>query len=136
MLFLNIMKQDLKNLFIFFGICVISYLIFVNLPFKEGMTTDSSGNTISNGLAGNAAAYAATIKAESIKLQDMLLISKYRKDYENVILNLEDLISNMMLQTALSVNTSSPEQALTKLNNLYQSKNALNDVMAFVDKTS
>ena len=136
MLFLYIMKQDLKNLFIFFGICVISYLIFVNLPFKEGMTTDSSGNTISNGLAGNAAAYAATIKAESIKLQDMLLISKYRKDYENVILNLEDLISNMMLQTALSVNTSSPEQALTKLNNLYQSKNALNDVMAFVDKTS
>jgi hypothetical protein len=130
------MKQDLKNLFIFFGICIISYLIFVNLPFKEGMTTDSSGNTISNGLAGNAAAYAATIKAESIKLQDMLLISKYRKDYENVILNLEDLISNMMLQTALNVNTSNPEQALTKLNNLYQSKNALNDVMAFVDKTS
>jgi hypothetical protein len=130
------MKQDLKNLFIFFGICILSYLIFVNLSFKEGMTTDSSGNTISNGLAGNAAAYAATIKAETIKLQDMLLVSKYRKDYENTILNLEDLISNMMLQTSLNVNTSNPEQALTKLNNLYQSKNALNDVMKFVDKTS
>jgi len=130
------MKQDLKNLFIFFGICILSYLIFVNLSFKEGMTTDSSGNTISNGLAGNAAAYAATIKAETIKLQDMLLVSKYRKDYENTILNLEDLISNMMLQTSLNVNTSNTEQALTKLNNLYQSKNALNNVMAFVDKTS
>jgi hypothetical protein len=130
------MKQDLKNLFIFFGICILSYLIFVNLSFKEGMTTDSSGNAISNGLAGNSAAYAATIKAETIKLQDMLLVSKYRKDYENTILNLEDLISNMMLQTSLNVNTSNPEQALTKLNNLYQSKNALNDVMKFVDKTS
>jgi hypothetical protein len=41
-----------------------------------------------------------------------------------------------MLQTSLNVNTSNPEQALTKLNNLYQSKNALNDVMKFVDKTS
>jgi hypothetical protein len=130
------MKQDLKNLFIFIGICVVSYLIFVNLPFKEGMTTDSSGNTVSNGLAGNAAAYAATIKAETIKLQDMLLISKYRKDYENSILNLEDLVSNMMLQTALNVNVANPEQALTKLNALHQSKNALNDIMAFVDKTS
>ena len=130
------MKQDLKNLFIFIGICVVSYLIFVNLQFKEGMTTDSSGNTVSNGLAGNAAAYAATIKAETIKLQDMLLISKYRKDYENSILNLEDLVSNMMLQTALNVNVANPEQALTKLNALHQSKNALNDIMAFVDRTS
>jgi hypothetical protein len=100
------------------------------------MTTDASGNAVSNGLAGNSPAYGATIKAETIKLQDMLLISKYRKDYENAILNLEDLISNMMLQTVLNVNTSNPEQALTKLNNLYQSKNALNNVMAFVDKTS
>jgi hypothetical protein len=130
------MKQDLKVLFIFFGICVVAYLIFVNLPFKEGMTTDVSGNsTSSGGLAGNAKAYGATIKSETIKLQDMLLISKYRKDYENAILNLEDLISNMMLQTVLNVNKSSPEQALTKLNNLYQSKTALNDVMAFVDKS-
>jgi len=129
------MKQDLKILFIFFTICVIAYLIFINLPFKEGMTTDASGNTITNGLAGNAQAYGATIKAETIKLQDMLLISKYRKDYENVILNLEDLISNMMLQTVLNTNTSNPEQALTKLNSLHQSKIALNEVMSFVDKS-
>ena len=130
------MKQDLINLFIFFGICIMAYLIFANLSYKEGMTTDASGNAVSNGLAGNAQAYGATIKSETIKLQDMLLVSKYRKDYENAILNLEDLISNMMLQTVLNVNTTNPEQALTKLNNLHQSKLALNDVMSFVDKTT
>ena len=101
--------------------------------------TDASGNSVSapeNGVAGNAASYGATLKAETIKQQDMYLISKYRTDYETVILNLDDLVNNLMLGTSLSVNPSKPHEALSKLAELNQAKTALNNVMKFIDKTS
>ena len=100
--------------------------------------TDASGNTIvastqSNGISGNAASYAASLKASTIKLQDTFLISKYRADYESSILNFDDLISNLMLKTALTVNQENPDEAVEKLAKMQQAKVALNSVMKFVD---
>lgn len=131
------MKNELMYLFIFLGISFLLYIIFRNFKIKEGMTTDASGNNIQNtGIAGNAAGYGAKIKAETIKLQDMLLISKYRSDYETVILNLDDLINNIMLQTALSIDKDKPQEAILKLSQMGQAKTALNSVMKFVDASS
>lgn len=134
------MKQELMNLFLFIFICFIIYLIFRNFNFnnkfiKEGMM-DASGNTIAtpeNGIAGNSANYGAEIKAANIKLQDTFLISKYRTDYETVILNLDDFLNNLMLKTALSIDTDKPEESLLKLSNMNQAKVALNSVMKFID---
>jgi hypothetical protein len=61
------------------------------------------------------------------------LISKYRKDYENIILNLDDFINNLMLKTALTVDKNTPQPTLSKLSELNQAKVALNNVMKFVD---
>jgi len=132
------MKKELMNLFLFIGICFLAYLLFKNFNFsyKEGMTSNSTDNTTSsssNGIAGNAAAYGATVKAANVKLQDTFLITKYRSDYENAILNLDDLLNNLMLQTALNVDTNNPENSITKLANMNQAKTALNSVMKFVD---
>ena len=133
------MKKELMNLFLFIGICLAIYLLFRNFNFsgfKEGMT-DASGNQITpppNGVAGNAASYGATIKAGNIKLQDQFLISKYRSDYETVILNLDDLVNNLMLQTALSVDQDKPQESIKKLADLNQARAALNNVMKYVDK--
>jgi hypothetical protein len=134
------MKKELQNLFLFIGICLFLYLIFRNFNFnfrnREGMTTDASGNIVDpsgNGIAGNASTYGATIKAVSIKFQDTFLISKYRSDYETVILNLDDLVNNLMLNTALSIDANNPDKAIEKLANLQQAKMALNNVMKFVD---
>ena len=60
-------------------------------------TSTTSTTTASNGVAGNAAAYAAQIKSQAIKIEDQLLITKYRTDYENVILNLDELINDLIL---------------------------------------
>lgn len=129
------------NLFLFIGICFVVYLLYTNLNFnintREGMTDASGTNNVAtsnNGIAGNAAAYGATVKAENIKLQDTFLISKYRTDYETAILNLDDLINSLMLKTALSVDIKNPEVAITKLGEMNQAKLALNNVMKFVDK--
>ena len=135
------MKRELMNLFLFIGICLVVYLLFRNFNYNtqysliEGMT-DASGNDVSptsNGIAGNAAAYGAQIKAATIKLQDTFLITKYRSDYETVILNLDDFINNLMLKNALSFDKENTGASLTKLAELGQAKLALNGVMKFVD---
>jgi len=131
----------LYNSVIFISICVLIYFVFSNIGFKEGMETKSSNSTTSetssttSGVAGGAAAYAANIKAQAIKLQDTTLISKYRTDYENVIINLDDLVNNIMLQITLNIDQSKPETGLEKLAQLNQAKAALNNVMKFIDKT-
>jgi hypothetical protein len=136
----------ITNLLIFIGICIFSYVIFRNLntnssSYVEGMTTTTAASgtpappttSLTNGVAGNAAAYAAQLKSAVIKSQDELLISKYRSDYENSILNLDDYLNNIMLQTALSVNQNNPQASISKLAEMQQAKIALNSIMKFVD---
>ena len=130
------MKSELMNLFLFIGICFVLYLLFKNFNFsgiKEGMT-DASVTPPPNGVAGNAASYGATIKAENIKLQDTFLITKYRTDYETAILNLDDLLNSLMLKTALSIDAKKPADGIKQLAEMNQAKSALNSVMKFVDK--
>jgi len=123
------------NLTIFIAICLMGYLLFSNFTFKEGLENANSLGSSTNGIAGSAAGYGANIKARTIKSQDELLISKYRKDYETVILNLDDFVNNLMLKTTLEIDTDKPYEGLKKLSELNQSKNALNSVMKFVDKS-
>lgn len=135
------MKTELMNLFLFIGIIFVVYLLFRNFKFdiQEGMETQKTSQakpqvaSSTNGIAGNAAAYGATIKSTSIQLQDALLISKYRSDYETTILNLDDLINNLMLETALNVDAKNPQPSIEKLSQMNQAKAALNNVMKFVD---
>ena len=133
--------KELYNLFLFIGICFVVYLVFRSFHYNpmliEGMT-DASGNSITvsapqNGIAGNAASYAASLKSAVIKSEDTLLISKYRSDYETAILNLDDLLNNLMLKTALTVNQEKPGDSIDKLAKMQQAKIALNSVMKFVD---
>lgn len=140
------MKEDnytilLGTLFLFF----VSYLVYSSLFMKkrEGLETATSTATTSssssNGIAGNAVTYAGTIKQKNINLTDTLLISKYRKDYETLILNVDDLLNSMMLQTVLTVDTSSANtpskliESMKMLNELSAAKDSLNKVMKFVD---
>lgn len=133
-------KDFIYNLCIFIIICILIYIIFRSLNFKEGMETKSDSSTTqttssssSNGVAGGAAAYGANIKAQVIKLQDTVLISKYRTDYENVVINMDDLVNNLMLQTTLSIDQANPQDGLAKLVTLNNAKTALNSVMKFID---
>ena len=131
---------------VFLVSCYIMYSILYPNPYSimEGMTVEdvsstststSTSTTSSNGIAGNAAAYGAALKAQAVKAQDSFLISKYRTDYENVVINMDDLVNNLMLQTTLSINPSSPHESLGKLVMLNNAKAALNNVMKFIDKT-
>jgi len=140
------MKEDnctilLGALFVLF----VSYLVYSALFVKkrEGLetatSTVSSSSSSANGIAGNAATYAATIKQKTVNLNDTLLISKYRKDYETQILNVDDFVNSMMLNTVASIDTSSANtpskmiESMKLLNELSAAKDSLNKVMKFVE---
>jgi len=128
------------NKLIYLGCCVfiffLIYLLFkINLKSREGMT-DASGNEIEDGIAGNASSFSAGIKVANIKLQDMFLVNKYRADYEGVIINLDDYINNLMLQSVLTIDQNKPQESLKKLAELNQAKLALNNVMKFIDNST
>jgi hypothetical protein len=66
----------------------------------------------------------------------MFLISKYRSQYETVILDLDDYINNLMLKISLSIDKNKPEESITKLVEMNQAKTALNNIMKFIDKSN
>jgi len=106
----------------------------MNTRMRAGLTNQGT----SNGEAGNASNFAAAIKAQTVLLQDTLLISKYRSDYENVIINMDDYLSMLMLKQLLNIDTSKDLQStitgLDAINTFSAAKKSLNETMAFLDK--
>lgn len=143
------MKQE--EFFKIIGIIIVCFFI-IYMTIKmfqlqtnviEGLTNadgtiSSSSTTPSSGEAGNAASYAAAIKANMVKLQDELLVSKYRQDYENIIINLDDYIGYMMIKQSLNIkldgDMKSNIEIMNNLNILKNAKDSLNTTMAFLDK--
>lgn len=142
------MKQD--ELFKIIGIIIVCFFIIymalkmfqLQTSVIEGLTnadgTISTDTPPSSGEAGAAASYAAAIKAQVIKLQDELLVAKYRKDYEAAIINLDDYIGYMMIKQTLNMkldgDMKSNIEAINNLNILKNSKDSLNATMTFLDK--
>ena len=132
---------------------VIGIMIFVGFVFflmfltplsnkkgtQEGLVNmDGSGNS-PPGLGANATEYNIALSNYVGKMNDVFLISKYKKEYENVVLNLENISNYMMLQSALSIKTTpniSVDDLLAQfktLNELKQSQDSLNVLMKFID---
>jgi hypothetical protein len=136
------------GIFIILGIAFIYYVIkCMNLQSSliEGLenekpdTITSISDLNANGIAGNSAKYAASVKAKAVQLQDELLVSKYRKEYETAIINMDDYVSMMMLKTVLSMKSNDADskaniELLSTLNVLKNSQDALNVTMKHLDK--
>ena len=131
---------------IFSGICVFAFLIvliyviynLINVKIKEGMNTNLNLklDTKDTGLTDKADIFASKIKSTNIKLQDKLLIHKYKQNYEKIILNIDDLINKLMLEKILYINIHHKNkmmETLEEINTLSESKNNLNTIIKFVD---
>jgi hypothetical protein len=139
------MNQD--EIFKIIGILIVSFFI-IHIVVKmfhlqtsviEGLTNnETSTTTNASGEAGTASSYAAAIKAQVVKLQDELLVAKYRKDYEAAIINLDDYIGYSMLKLSLNFKMKDDIKenidTIEKLNALKNAKQSLNETMAFLDK--
>ena len=121
--------------------CFIIYMIIkmfqLQVRVVEGLTNQDSTIVNVSGEAGTSSSYAAAIKAQVVKLQDELLISKYRKDYETAIINLDDYVSFLLLKQALNLKTDGDVGnnmvAINNINSLKSAKDSLNVAMKFLD---
>jgi hypothetical protein len=122
----------------FFVVYMIVKLFRLQTSVVEGLTNPSPSSSATLGAAGAAAGYAESIKANLVKLQDELLIAKYRKDYETVIINLDDYVGYLMIQQTLNIQQTGDIKAnidaINNLNILKNAKESLNATMTFLDK--
>lgn len=129
--------KHLSNLLLFFAMCLLVYLVFRNHGVIEGLETAgqsvvASSNT--TGIGGGAADYLTRLTDIVTKKTDILLVSKYRTEYEKAIIKADDLADVLMLEQVLSLNTSSPDiTTFEKIATLSQAKDGLNKVMKALD---
>ena len=140
----------LKSIGIILMVIFICFIILKSLNLQlnfmnktiEGMggTIEDTNNTAFasvGGVAGNAAGFDASIKSVVTNMKDTLLFSKYKATYEDIIINYEEYLSLMMTQVLLSTKIKDkPEnmmEDIKKLVALDAAKNALNNVMKYID---
>jgi hypothetical protein len=139
------MKEDLfKMIGLFFAVLFLVYLAVkgMKLHFQvvEGLTNKSASEKDESvgsfyGEAGDAASYAAAIKARSVQIQDGLLIDKYRSDYENILINMDDHLNLLALKEALNLKKDGPEhhEGIARINAYHNARTNLNHSMKFLD---
>ena len=137
------MSVTINTILITLLLSFLLYLAYKSLKVHsrvmEGLENAVTGSAVSSkGSAGGAANYAAAIKNEVVKLNDIMLITKYRSDYENVIINMDDYVNLLMLQSVVNMDTTAASadtnmSIINNLNSLNSVKGALNNVMKFVD---
>jgi len=130
-------QQQWLNLLLFIGIVLALYFFMFrnNQPYLiEGM--ENENKPTENGIASNSDTYMATIKDLTAKLKDEMNISNsdYRKKYEKIILEVDNLLSYLMLKSVLTIDKTKPEISLVKLAQMNDARAALNNVLKFVDK--
>jgi len=143
------MHPFLEKMTIFVALCIFVYFVFRIMPDlnvfrekgfqvndslrQEGLTTQNTSPNDNKTVAEGAKMYGVTLKTVSDAASNMLLVDKYRADYETIILTTDDIIDRLMLLNVLTIDKKDPYPALEKLVMLNQSKVALDRVMKFVD---
>lgn len=101
-------------------------MIQVQFNVVEGLTSNTSSS-------GTPPTVAAQLKSAVEKGQDQLLVAKYKKDYEKIIVYTDDLIHLQMLREVCDIKESEVSKTISKLATLKQARDGLNSAMAFVD---
>ena len=88
---------------------------------QEAMTGD---NTTTNNERDGASKYVETLKSTIDKMKAGLNVATYRTDYENVLIQLDDLVGYSMLKVALDIDINVNDQssiisAFDNLNKLF-----------------
>lgn len=117
------------------------YLYFNMQSVKDGFQdaeTSTSVAGIGIGQASNSSNRAKALKNQVEHLKDTMNIGKYRTDYENILINMDDILSYEMLQTTVNLNTNADiDKQMTdieKINKLNSARENLNNLMKWMDK--
>lgn len=113
---------------------------FVKMTNTASPTTSTGEPSTNAGVAGSSGNVANAIGEQTIRMQDTFLIKKYRKNYENLVINTDEYVSYLMLDSLLKIKADDSEESkkanialLDNINKLSASKTSLNGIMKFVD---
>ena len=129
-----------KNIFNFaIGLIAIILFLYYIISF---LFKNSAIEPMTNATATDKDKISSAVDGNTNKLSDILLISKYRSNYEDTILSLEktiglSIVSEVIANAELiSSDTISPEsmKAIANINQLAAFKESLNQAMIEVDK--
>jgi uncharacterized membrane protein len=129
-------------------IIVVGYLIYLAVKSMslqgqiiEGLTNPSTTNdaVLGKNSASGAQDYANAINKMHSKISDSLLIKDNRTSYENVVIQLDDLINASMLKHIMSVNQNDLNddtklyELVDRINKMNDGKKSLNTIMKYID---
>jgi hypothetical protein len=136
------------SIYKYVGIFIVSifviYIVLRTLNFQakiiEGMATGSGTTATPN----DKDKIADSIANNTTIVEDGLLINKYQKSYEDIIINMENNINFYMLgavinnSETISKNPMDPASIalINSINSLKAFKDTLNDSMSFLDNTT
>lgn len=126
----------------FFVLYMISRMAKIQRNVVEGLTNNK--NKDKSMIDVMAEGNIKELKSLNQKLDDSLRIDKYRKDYEDMLIDLDDYLNGVLLRelTFLSndINdikeTSQLSESIPKINELYKFKENLNTTMDYIDSKS
>jgi len=134
------MKEEFINIILILGV-IVGVLFFysrsvqLNVYMKEGLTTRSKGDPEPT---SDAADRVSDLEIKLDKLKTSVSIDANRKNYENMIINFEDIISYSMMSRLSQIDPngkfSDISAEFAELNEMQTAKKTLNDMMAWLDK--
>jgi len=134
------MQDGFINIIVILGV-IVGVLFFysrsvqLNVYMKEGLTTRSKGDPEPT---SDAADRVSDLEIKLDKLKTSVSIDANRKNYENMIINFEDIISYSMMSRLSQIDPNGKFSDLTaefeELNQMQTAKKTLNDLMAWLDK--
>jgi len=143
------MSINSDSIYKYIGLIIVSiffiYIVLRTLNFQakiiEGMATGSSTTAAT---PNDKDKLADTIANNTSVAEDGLLISKYQKSYEDIIINMESNINYFMLGAIINNSEQISKKPMdpasialiNSINSLKAFKDTLNDSMTFLDKTT
>ena len=146
--------MDQDTIYKYLGLFVVSlfviFLVFKSMSFQakivEGLTSDRRKTSTTATRASSAQETAIenqadAIKAATNKIEDTLNIAKYRKNYEDILIELESFVDTAMFEVIVSTSSdvtagdAAAQQHIEFINALSAYKATLNEAMTFLDKT-
>lgn len=116
----------------------VIYIIIKTLTFQanivEGLTNPTETNDFAL-LENSANTSSQNIKKQNDKLNDIISISKYRTDYENLLISLEEYTNIMMFSKVIDVGNMASANGIGKnvTSEIIKHMDTANTLKAFVD---
>ena len=134
------MQDGFINIILILGI-IVGVLFFysrsvqLNVYMKEGLTTRKKSDPEPT---SDAADRVSDLEIKLDKLKTSVSIDANRKNYENMIINMEDIISYSMMSRLSQIDPNGKFSDISadfaELNEMQNAKKTLNDMMAWLDK--